>query len=201
MRKHCFWLSFVLLFAASKFAAQTNPLKVCISQDGEGYDALRLARELSSRKLESGVSLAVLAIKGKALSAEEEHKLTDPGTPFARLLLKEQTAKARSAEMERLGCDYNIKVWYHESVDNFANPPAEIPSTAAGTPRPEPIGDRDMVGYELRKAGSNKVLARANLPPRTVYVRQGRRVFNPYPQFANQIVKKLNIVRLRPTAR
>jgi hypothetical protein len=182
MRAHSLWLSFVLLFAAPQFSAQASPLKVCVSQDGEGYDALQLARELSTRKLQSGASLSMVATTEKALSAEEEHKLTNPETPFVRVLLTEKTAKARSAEVERLGCDYNIKVWFHES----------LPSLMEGA---APPGDRTTVSYELRKAGSKKVLARAAAPPLTVFVRQERRVFNPYSLFADQILKKLNSPR------
>src|SRR5947209_15487773 len=54
-----------------------------------------------------------------------------------------------------------------------------LPSPMEGA-APPPMGDRTMVGYELRKAGAKKMLARAAAPPLTVFVRQGRRVFNPY---------------------
>jgi hypothetical protein len=143
--------------------------------------------------LGSGTPLAVVAITGKVLSAPEEQKLADSGSPFVRVLITEKNARVRSAEIERIGCDYDIRVSYHESADNFdANSPAGIPSSTPGSPRIEPSGDRETVGYELRKSGSKKVLARAIAPPLTVYIRQGRRVFNPYILFADQIVKKLN---------
>jgi hypothetical protein len=195
MRRRCVWLGFFLVFGVPGIHAQVNPLKVCVSQYDEGKDALRLARELSSRKLGSGTPFAVVAITGKVLAAPEEQKLADQGAPVVRVLLTEKSAKVRSAEIERLGCDYDIQVSYHESADNFdANSPAGIPSPAPGSPRIEPSGDRETVGYELRKTGSKKVIARAVAPPLTVYVRQGRRVFNPYILFADQIVKKLNSV-------
>lgn len=193
MRKQGVWLSFILLLPASKLSAQANPLKLCVSQDDEGYDALRLARELSSRKLRSGAPFTMVAITEKALSAEDEHKLADPATPYVRILLTEKAAKARSAKLESLGCDYDIKVRYHESADNFdTNSPAGLPSPSPGLPAIPLSGDRTTVGYELRKAGSKKVLARATAPPQTVFVRQGGRVFNPYSLFADQIVKKLD---------
>jgi hypothetical protein len=196
MRKHRIWLSFVLLLLASNLSAQANRLKVCVSQDGEGNDALRLARELSARKLDGGPPLTIVAITEKALSAEEEHKLTDSATPFVRILLTEKTAETRSARLESLGCDYNIKVWYHESADNFdANSPAGLPSPSPGLPSVPLSGDRTTVSYELRKAGNKRVLARASAPPLTVFVRQGRRVFNPYSLFADQIIKKFNSLK------
>jgi len=55
------------------------------------------------------------------------------------------------------------------------------------------MGDRTMVGYELRKAGAKKMLARAAAPPLTVFVRQERRVFNPYSLFADQIQHQLTV--------
>jgi hypothetical protein len=196
MRKHHLWLCFILLFAAPELSAQTSLPKVCVSQDGEGYDALRLARELSSRKLESGTPLAVVAMTRKVLSSQEEQELADRTSLFVRVLLKEQTAKARSDEIERLACDYNIQVWHHESAASLdVNGTADNPSTAPGVAGGPSTSDPETVSYELRKAGSKKVLAQGLAPPRTVFVRQGHRVFNPYPLFADQIVKKLNSVR------
>lgn len=189
-----FWLSFILLFEAPGLSGQSNPVKVCVSQEAEGYDALRLAQELSSRKLESGASLAVVVMTGKALSAEDEKVLgLTSGLPFTRVLFTEKTAKARNAQLEQLGCGYSIKVWYHERVDIF-NPDS--------SPTPgNPAGDRTRVGYELRKTGNNRVLVRASLAPLTVYVKRGRRVINPYPLFANQIVKTLDHVSVQSTSR
>lgn len=188
MRKQYLWLYFVLLFAAPRLSAQASPLKVCVSQNGDGYDALQLARELSSRKLEAGSPIGVVAITGKALSAQEERELADRSSRFERVVVKEKSLKARSDEIERLGCDYTVQVWH---LDGAAAPDvngtADNPSTAPGVP--------ETVSYELRKAGSKKVLARGVAPPRMVFVRQGRRMFDPYPLFADQILKKLNSIR------
>jgi hypothetical protein len=195
MRKRFVWLGLILILRASGLAAQANPVKVCIIELDEGYDALRLARQLSSRKLESGAPLVVVAITGKELSAKEEQDLAAPGTPFVRVLATEKNAKDWDAEVERLRCDYNIRVSYHESADSFdSSSLACLPNPAPRSPSIPPSGDRTKVGYELRKAGSRKVIARAVAPPLTVYVRQGRREFNPYILFADQIVKKLNRV-------
>lgn len=192
MRRHSLRLSFLLLFTLSRLCAQTSSPKVCVYEGAEGYDALRLARELSSRKLRSGASLAVVSITGKALSAEAEQVLgLSSGAPFAGVLLKKQTAKAHSAQLEQLGCNYSIQVSYHESADAFdANSPEGIPSPMPGAS--PPIGDRTTVDYLMRKAESKRVLARGSAPPLTVFVKKGRRVFNPYSQFADQVVKKLN---------
>ena len=188
------WLGFILLFAAPGLFGQSNPVRVCVTQEAKGYYALRLARELSSRKLESGASFAVVAITGEPLSAKDEQALGfTSGTPFGRAFFMEKTPKARSAQLEQLECGYSVNVWLHEQVDIFNPDSSPTPAT--------PVGDRTRVGYELRKTGNNRVLVRASLPPLTVYVKQGRRVFNPYALFANQIVKTLDRVSVQSTSR
>jgi len=204
MRTCCLSLNILLLlFAASALSAQTYPLRLCVSQNEEGYDALKLSLALSSRRLKSGASLAIVAITGKELRPEdaarelrpeERRSLTDPSTlPFARLLLTEKSEKARNARIEQLGCDYNIKVFFHQS--------AEIFDSDGPGPGPAPNEDRTYVEYELRKAGSKKLLERSSAPPRTIFVRQGRRLFDPYALFADQIIKKLDSIRPQPTGR
>lgn len=196
MRIYPVWLIFLLLpVAPFSASAQTHSLSVCIAQDAEGYDALRLARQLSSRRLANGDSLSVVVITTKGLPAEEERVLTKQGIPFARVVLKDHTARGLKAENEKLGCDYEIKVWFHENVDDFdTNSPPGIPSPTTDVPL---VGDRTVIGYELRSTQTHKVLARGAAPPLTIYVRQGRRVFNPYPLFANQIMKELNAASVR----
>lgn len=169
-----FRLSVILPLAALAVCAQTPSRTVCIMQNDEGYDALRLARQLVSRKLDNGSFLRVATITGKTLPPDEE-RLATQGDPFTRVILADNNRKAERTETERLGCDYDVEVWYHESVDIGGDVPSTVPdSMPAG---PSPIGDRTVVGYELRDAKTDKMLARASAPPRTVYVRQGRRVF------------------------
>jgi hypothetical protein len=195
MRKRLVWLGFVLIFEASGLYAQVKPLKVCIYQYDEGYDALRLARQLSSRKLESGAPLAVAAITGKALSSKEEQDLAESSAPFVRVLVTEKNAKVRDAEVERLGCDYDVQVSHDESINKFdKNSPAGMQNSSPEHSIPEQPDMGDRIEYKLRKAGSKKVLSRDTERPRTVFVRQRRLVFDPYILFADQIVKKLNRV-------
>lgn len=193
MRTDLIRFGVLFLLAASALRGQTRSRTLCVIQSGQGEDALRLARQLAGRKLSGRDTLEVIAITGKTLPADEEHDMTKQSVLFARVILANQTKKAIRAENERLGCDYDVKVWYHESADDFdANAPAGMPSPMANAP--DPMGDRTVVAYELRDTRTNKVLAHAAAPPRTVYVRQGRRVFDPYPLFANQIVKKLDML-------
>ena len=111
MRTYCLSLNILLLlFAASALSAQTYPLRLCVSQNEEGYDALKLSLALSSQRLKNGASLAIVAITGKELRPEdaarelrpeERRSLTDPSTlPFARLLLIEKSEKACNARIE-----------------------------------------------------------------------------------------------------
>jgi hypothetical protein len=195
MRKYCACFSFLLFFEVPGLYAQGNSLKVCVTQYDEGYDALQLARELSSRKLARGAPLAAVAVTGKALSPTEEQKLADPRTPFVRILLADQTDQARDAEIERLGCDYNAQVSHSESINKFdKNSPARMQNSSPEHSIPEQPDMGDRIEYKLRKVGSKKVLARDTERPRTVFVRQRRLVFDPYILLADQIVKKLNSV-------
>jgi hypothetical protein len=195
MRKRLVWLGFVLIFQTSGLAAQVNPVKVCVSQYDEGYDALRLGRQLSLRKLESGAPLVVAAITGKELSAKEEQDLAAASTPYVRVLVTEKNARVRDAAVERLGCDYIVQVSHEESVNKFdENSPARMQNSSPEHSIPEQPDIRDRIEYKLRKAGSKKVLARDTERPRTVFVRQRGLVFDPYILFADQIVKKLNRV-------
>ncbi|MGH9736097.1 MAG: hypothetical protein ACRD8A_16085 [Candidatus Acidiferrales bacterium] len=154
---------------------------------------------MASRKLDSGSSVDVIAITGKPLPPDEERQAAKQDTQFARVVLADHDRKAKKADAERFGCDYNVKVWYHESLDVDAGGPSNAPNSMPASP--PPIADRTAVGYELRNARTNRVLARAAAPPRTMYVRQGRRVFDPYPLFANQIIKKLNSASKRSNGR
>lgn len=192
MRTDAIRFGVLFLLAASALRGQTRSQTVCVIQTDGGRDALLLARQLAGRKLSGRDTFEVIAITGKSLPPHEEHDTTRQGVSFARVILANQTKKAIRAANARLGCDYDVKVWYHENVDDLdQNAPVGMPSPMANAP--DPMGDRTVVAYELRDTRTNKVLAHAAAPPRTVYVRQGRRVFDPYPLFANQIVKKLDM--------
>ena len=119
-----------------------------------------------------------MAVTPGGPSPDWERLLTDPQSPIHWVNVAGKKAKEREQEIERLGCDYNIKVWYSAS--------SQMPDDT----HPKP----DAVVYEMRKAGSKKVLSRAALPPRTVYASREpeRRQFVPYPIFADEIVKKLS---------
>jgi hypothetical protein len=190
----CLCAGFLLLLASSSLYAQTPTIKLCVFQQDEGRDALQLAQALSRKKLKSGASLAVVGITTKALSPEGERRFTASDPPFVHVLSTQRTAKARSTELESLGCDYNIKVWYHRAAEVFDSTPVPdlSPSPLPVTPGPQPNEDRATVDYELRKASNNKLLVRSSAPPRTIYVKQGRRLFDPYSLFADQIIKKLD---------
>ncbi|HXN65398.1 MAG TPA: hypothetical protein VN862_08705 [Candidatus Acidoferrales bacterium] len=186
-------MAIILMCGASALYAQIS-LKVCISEDAEGYDAIRLAQELSSRKLKDGRSFSIVAITRKSLPSVMEKQLADSHLNVIRVLVADESAKALSAETERLECDYNVKMWFHPSIDD-ANGPANLPSTTSQSSSepitPQSVAQRSAVGFELRKTGNGKVLAHASAPPRTAYSKQGR-VFEPSVPFANQIVKAVD---------
>lgn len=143
---------------------------------------MSLARQLSSKTLKTGTQLSVVAITRQPLPLELEDGFAQSKPSFARLIQRDMSAKNREAQIEQVGCDYYTKVWRHESMEDITDTPNG----------PMPNGDRTMIGYELRKDPKAKILMRAMASPMTVYVHQGRRVFNPYVVFADQIVKKLS---------
>src|SRR5438046_10527536 len=75
-----------------------------------------------------------------------------------------------------------------------------LPSPMEGA-APPPMGDRTLVGYELRQAGAKKMLDRAAAPPLPVSGRQGRRVRNPYSLSPDQLAQKRNSINSRSTGR
>lgn len=130
-----FRLSIILPLAALAVCAQTPSRTVCIMQNDEGYDALRLARQLVSRKLDNGGFLRVVTITGKTLPPDEE-RLAKQGDLFTRVILADNSRKAERTETERLGCDYDVKVWYHESVDIGGDVPSAVPDSMPPGPSP-----------------------------------------------------------------
>jgi hypothetical protein len=101
--------------------------------------------------------------------------------------------KKASAEIKRLGCDYDIKIWFHQTEEGFDSAPPNAPAAAGPDtliPGQATSHIPDLIYYELRKAGEEKLLARGSAPPKTFSHHTLK--FNPYPAFSDQIVKKLN---------
>jgi hypothetical protein len=164
------------LYAQSPAAAVT----VCFVQTREvhdhyvvsGGDAKALAKEFAGTKLANGAPLVTVELAG----------LGD---------------KDVNPEVERRGCGWVVQVWRHDNVDTnqLSSLPANmdmVPDNPA--PAPPPIGDRDAILYRLRKAGSDKVLAHGSAPLETRRGRSTVVIFNPYPIFAKQILKKMSQV-------
>jgi hypothetical protein len=177
MHERVFLCAGLVCLLALSAAAEPRAVRVCVVQEKEGlasppvpgYDASKLGEELSKRKLSDGTPVRGIAVSGK-------------GT------------KSLDALLERGACDYVVRIWRHENVDDsYVNSPAGLPSPAPmpGGAQPALAHDRYTVDFELRKEGGRKVIARATLPPPTIYAKQGHRLFMPYPLFATRIVAHL----------
>lgn len=169
----------VALFLLSNLlgaAADSQTIRMCTVQSDErfagvilhGTDAKRLAQELSTRKLHDGSPVLAIPITG---------------------IPKNETGAA----IERENCAYVISISRHENVDigNGDVPGAIADPNLPTAPHAAPIGDRDLVAFSLKKIGSNKVIAHGIAPPPT-YHRPDHHLTEPYPLFADEILKKID---------
>lgn len=165
-----------ILLALLETSVNSQTIRMCTVQPDErfagvilhGTDAKRLAQELSTRKLHDGSPILAIPITG---------------------ISKNETGAA----VEREGGVYVIELSRHENVDIGTG---DVPGTLADSnlptaPQAAPIGDRDLVAFSLKKIGSNKVIARGIAPPPT-YHRPDHHLTEPYPLFADEILKKID---------
>ncbi|MGH9865377.1 MAG: hypothetical protein ACRD4H_08185, partial [Candidatus Acidiferrales bacterium] len=131
-----------------------------------GYDATKLAEELSGRALSDGETVEAIVIT-------------------------EQTAKAVSTRAKKEGCRYLVRIWRHGNL----NAPDVDPEADAGNrmPRGAIVYDRDTVDFDLRDVRSRNVVTRGAEPVPTIYAKQGHHLFLPYPLLAKQIIAKLRL--------
>lgn len=148
---------------------QTKSARVCVVQvrgseapPRPGYDAEKLAAELSGRELPAG------------------------GTVEA-VIISEGTQKEVNARVTQRACEYLVRVWRHSNLNAVATEPP-----VAQIPVGRMTFDLDTVDFELRDVGSRKVVARGTQRVPTVFHRGGKHyLFLPYPALAQQITAKL----------
>ena len=100
MRRRILCLNLNLFFLASVVSAQTPAVKVCVTQDNDdGYDALRPAQEIASRKLADGTRVGVVAVTPGAPSPDWQRLLTDPQSPIRWVNVAGKKAKERDQEI------------------------------------------------------------------------------------------------------
>jgi len=169
-RAICFAVCAVLL-AVPKIWARESSLRICVVQPKEGlvdsqiygWDAKKLAPELSTRKLLNGTLIIGVAIVGA-------------------------DRKDAEAEAGRQQCVYVVQLSRYESVDEFdSNSPAD---SLVRSPSPSP-GYRDSIAYALSRSGESKVILRGSATGPIIYAKSHRQ-FTPFPIFATEIVAKLN---------
>jgi hypothetical protein len=164
------FLCYVAALTAPATLAQTPKVTLClvqVSRDGHdlfqnsGADARNLAIYLSDRALPNGTP--ILPIVVTHLREGDVNRIT-----------------------EQRGCQYIAEFVRHESVDSPGQPFGCLDPVEASS-----IGDRDMILFTLRKAGSRKVLGHLATPLLTRRGRIATVQFDPYPLFVNEIMKRI----------
>jgi hypothetical protein len=104
------------------------------------------------------------------------------GTPILPIVVIHLRQDDVNRITEQRGCQYIAEFVRHASADPPPGvDPAEVP----------PIGDRDMILFTLRKAGSRKVLGQLATPLLTRRGRTAAVQFDPYPLFVKEIMKRI----------
>lgn len=161
------------LLAGPMVAAQEPPVHVCIYQV-KGTEAPTNNPQYDAVKLQQELS---------------KEKLPDGASIDAIVVInpKEKTTGA-GGEMEE-GCAYRVKIWRHAALNTAS-------TDAMGSAGPVPF-DLNTVDFELSESRTRKVLLRGSERQTTIFVKQGRRMFVPYPVIAKKINAKLAQVRPR----
>jgi hypothetical protein len=183
MRSLSFLWCVALLMGPAVFA-QTRHVTLCLVQvarndhdmvQDSGMDAKNLAVYLSDRTLSNG-------------------------TPVLPVVVIQLRPDAVDLITEERGCQYIAEFVRHESVDTqrMGSPASEPGTTVPGSSpvgldpvEAPPIGDRDTILFTLRKAGSRKVLGHLAAPPLTRRGKTAAVLFDPYPLFVKEIMKKI----------
>lgn len=170
-RAICFAVFAALLTMPKIIWARESSLRICVVQSKEGFaysqiygwDAKKLAPELSTRKLLNGTLIIGVAVVG-------------------------MDRKDAEAEAGRQQCVYVVQLSRYESVDEFdTNSP---PDSLVRSPSPSP-GYRDSIAYTLSRSGESKVILQGSAPGPIIYAKSHRQ-FSPFPVFATEIMAKLN---------
>jgi len=149
--------------------AQETATRICVVQVKEGFEG-------TSTVQESGADAI-------GLTSELSTRKTKNGLLVPAILLFRMPRKEVDSEVDMQQCGYVVELWRHISADDAGT---------GGAYPVEPSGDRDMVEYQLRKAGSRKVLASGAAPPLIVHGPAHWVSPSPYPLIATSIMKKIN---------
>jgi hypothetical protein len=162
----------LLAMIASHQEAHTQEIanRICVVQVKEGFEG-------TDQTQATGIDAT------KLVQELSTRKLKDNTTITAIPLIR-MPRKNVDAKVEQLRCGYVVEVWRHISVD-------DLDSGSPGPALVQPMGDRDMVEYQLRRPGVRKVLASGSALPPT-YHGKSHWLTTPYPIFATAIVKRID---------
>jgi hypothetical protein len=150
---------------------QEDPTHVCVVQVKEGFAGTDTHQERGVDAVGLITSLTQLKTKN--------------GLPIRATSIRQMPRSEVDDEVDKQQCDYVVELWRHISVDDPG-------AGNYGAPYIQPSGDRDMVEYQLRKAGTRKVLSSGSAPTQIIHGRNHWKSPSPYPVLAAAIVKRID---------
>jgi hypothetical protein len=157
-----------LLLLPSRVFAQTGIVRVCVSEvNGNNEDPDD--PQIQAKRL------------AKVLSGRE----IEGSETLQPVVMSETHSKAVRARIEKEGCAYLVRIWQRSQINDDGG---DSPAMHA----PIRVQNQDALVFELRDSNTNKVICSGQAPPYTIYAKQGRRVYDPFPTIADKIVSKLS---------
>jgi hypothetical protein len=180
-------LGTLVLLSAPKLLAQPTPLHLCTVQPSEGlssgpagtqpgwggFEAKKLAKELSTQKLLDG-------------------------TPIQAIAIVRKTRKDSETEAQRQDCPFIIELWDHDIGDMADNNGAPYTPNNVDHPNGVPFHGNPIyngIEWTMTRSDSRKVIARGYLPSQPHY--KGQAINRTLPALATQIADKLNRIEKR----
>jgi hypothetical protein len=167
----------ILLITCAMFSflpqprAQEDPTHICVVQVREGFTGTDMTQEYGLDAIGLINNLTQLKTKN--------------GLPIRATSIRQMPRSEVDDEVDKQQCDYVVELWRHISVDGAA-------AGNNGAPSVPPSGDHDMVEYQLRKAGTRKVLSSGSAPIQIIHGPNHWRSPSPYPILAAAIVKRID---------
>lgn len=170
MNRKIVLLACAMLSLLPQSRAQEAPTHICLVQLKQGFQGIDRS-EIGSEA--AGLFNVLTTMK------------TKNGLPISVTGIRQIPRTEVDAEVDKQQCDYVVEVWRHISVDDAA-------AGNDGAPFTPSSGDRDAVLYQLRRAGTRKVLSSGSAPKKVYHGPTHWSSPSPYPILATAIVKRID---------